>query len=55
MLYEVNANTESWMVAGRKRGHVSLSEKQGAVNYLLALICFGDAYLILPRRLSSGS
>lgn len=32
MLYEVNANTENWMIAGRKRGHVSLSEKQGSLN-----------------------
>ncbi|PON70583.1 TRAPP II complex, TRAPPC [Parasponia andersonii] len=30
VLYEVDANTENWMIAGRKRGHVSLSEKQGS-------------------------
>lgn len=29
VLYEVNANSENWMIAGRKRGHVSLSEEQG--------------------------
>nr|GEZ35519.1 trafficking protein particle complex II-specific subunit 130 homolog [Tanacetum cinerariifolium] len=29
VLYEVNANSENWMIAGRKRGHVSLSTKQG--------------------------
>nr|GFC56217.1 trafficking protein particle complex II-specific subunit 130 homolog [Tanacetum cinerariifolium] len=28
VLYEVNANSENWMIAGRKRGHVSLSTKQ---------------------------
>lgn len=36
VLYEVNANSESWMIAGRKRGHVSLSTKQGnRINELL--------------------
>lgn len=29
MLYEINANSEHWMIAGRKRGHVSVSTKQG--------------------------
>lgn len=29
VLYEVDANSENWMIAGRKRGHVSLSTKQG--------------------------
>uniref|UniRef100_A0A1D1Y829 Trafficking protein particle complex subunit 10 n=1 Tax=Anthurium amnicola TaxID=1678845 RepID=A0A1D1Y829_9ARAE len=29
-LYEVDANPENWMVAGRKRGHVALSTKQGS-------------------------
>lgn len=40
MLYEVSANTENWMIAGRKRGHVSLSAKQGFFNYLTSHICF---------------
>ncbi|XP_034688720.1 trafficking protein particle complex II-specific subunit 130 homolog isoform X2 [Vitis riparia] len=30
VLYEGNANSENWMIVGRKRGHVSLSTKQGA-------------------------
>eukprot|EP00268_Persea_americana_P056755 TRINITY_DN6742_c0_g1_i1.p1 TRINITY_DN6742_c0_g1~~TRINITY_DN6742_c0_g1_i1.p1 ORF type:complete len:1210 (-),score=246.92 TRINITY_DN6742_c0_g1_i1:638-4267(-) len=29
VLYEVKANPENWMIAGRKRGYVSLSTKQG--------------------------
>ncbi|KAK6154318.1 hypothetical protein DH2020_008566 [Rehmannia glutinosa] len=29
VLYEVNINPENWMIAGRKRGYVSLSTKQG--------------------------
>ncbi|ERN03403.1 hypothetical protein AMTR_s00003p00258550 [Amborella trichopoda] len=33
VLYEVDANPENWMVAGRKRGHVSLSMEQD--SYLL--------------------
>lgn len=39
VLYEVNANSDNWMIAGRKRGHASLSMKQGS-QYLLQLICF---------------
>ncbi|KAG9145490.1 hypothetical protein Leryth_019831 [Lithospermum erythrorhizon] len=30
LLYEVNANTENWMIAGRKRGHIALSTQQGS-------------------------
>ncbi|KAK1439582.1 hypothetical protein QVD17_05402 [Tagetes erecta] len=30
LLYEVNANSKNWMIAGRKRGHAPLSSKQGA-------------------------
>jgi hypothetical protein len=30
VLYEVNANSDNWMIAGRKRGHVSVSTKQGS-------------------------
>ncbi|PIA43136.1 hypothetical protein AQUCO_02000515v1 [Aquilegia coerulea] len=29
VLYEVNANSENWMLAGRKKGHISLPIKQG--------------------------
>ncbi|XP_058110724.1 trafficking protein particle complex II-specific subunit 130 homolog isoform X2 [Magnolia sinica] len=30
VLYEVKANRHNWMIAGRKRGHVSLSTKPGS-------------------------
>lgn len=30
VLYEVDANQEYWMIAGRKRGHVSLSSTRGS-------------------------
>ncbi|XP_010914497.1 trafficking protein particle complex II-specific subunit 130 homolog isoform X2 [Elaeis guineensis] len=30
VLYEVAANPENWMIAGRKRGHASLSKTQGS-------------------------
>lgn len=35
VLYEVNANTTNWMIAGRKRGHVSLSPEQGTEFFLI--------------------
>ncbi|XWS09944.1 hypothetical protein CRYUN_Cryun39dG0033300 [Craigia yunnanensis] len=38
MLYEVNANSENWMIAGRKRGHVSLATKQGS-RIVISLLC----------------
>ncbi|KAM7277867.1 hypothetical protein ACFE04_005001 [Oxalis oulophora] len=38
LLYEVNANAENWMVAGRKRGHVSLSIKQGS-RIVISILC----------------
>ncbi|KAI3809950.1 hypothetical protein L1987_19554 [Smallanthus sonchifolius] len=37
LLYEVNANSKNWMIAGRKRGHAPLSSKQGALNSLLSV------------------
>ncbi|XP_020591657.1 trafficking protein particle complex II-specific subunit 130 homolog [Phalaenopsis equestris] len=30
LFYEVDANPENWMIAGRKRGHVSLALTQGS-------------------------
>lgn len=30
VLYEVDANPEIWMIAGRKRGHISLSNARGS-------------------------
>ncbi|KAJ1377614.1 TRAPP II complex, TRAPPC10 [Sesbania bispinosa] len=38
VLYEVNANSGNWMIAGRKRGHVSLSTKQGA-RIIISVLC----------------
>jgi hypothetical protein len=38
VLYEVNANSENWMIAGRKRGHVSLSEEQGS-RVVISILC----------------
>lgn len=38
VLYEVNANSGNWMIAGRKRGHVSLSIKQGA-RIIISVLC----------------
>ncbi|XP_033138683.1 trafficking protein particle complex II-specific subunit 130 homolog isoform X1 [Brassica rapa] len=38
VLYEVNANSENWMIAGRKRGHVSLSEEKGS-RVVISILC----------------
>ncbi|KAH1103796.1 hypothetical protein GYH30_037617 [Glycine max] len=38
MLYEVNANSGNWMIAGRKRGYASLSTKQGA-RIVISVLC----------------
>ncbi|WCJ32139.1 hypothetical protein M5689_013579 [Euphorbia peplus] len=38
VLYEVNANSGTWMIAGRKRGHVSLSAKQGS-RIVISVLC----------------
>ncbi|KAK9269657.1 hypothetical protein L1049_001435 [Liquidambar formosana] len=38
VLYEVNANSENWMIAGRKRGHVSVSTKQGS-RIVISILC----------------
>ncbi|CAO2836054.1 unnamed protein product [Amaranthus hypochondriacus] len=38
VLYEVDANSENWMIAGRKRGHVSLSTKQGS-RIVISVMC----------------
>ncbi|CAL0326577.1 unnamed protein product [Lupinus luteus] len=38
VLYEVNANSGNWMIAGRKRGHASLSTKQGA-RIVISILC----------------
>ncbi|KAI3949933.1 hypothetical protein MKW92_020009 [Papaver armeniacum] len=38
VLYEVNTNPANWMIAGRKRGHVSLSTKQGS-RIVISITC----------------
>ncbi|KAK9688979.1 hypothetical protein RND81_09G026100 [Saponaria officinalis] len=38
VLYEVDANSENWMIAGRKRGHASLSTKQGS-RIVISVLC----------------
>ncbi|XP_010278302.1 PREDICTED: trafficking protein particle complex II-specific subunit 130 homolog isoform X2 [Nelumbo nucifera] len=38
VLYEINANPDNWMIAGRKRGHVSLSTKRGS-RIIISIIC----------------
>lgn len=38
VLYEVGANSDNWMLAGRKRGHVSLSTKQGS-RIVISILC----------------
>ncbi|KAL3503259.1 hypothetical protein ACH5RR_037708 [Cinchona calisaya] len=38
VLYEVNANPENWMIAGRKRGHILLSAKQGS-RMEISILC----------------
>ncbi|XP_044499943.1 trafficking protein particle complex II-specific subunit 130 homolog isoform X2 [Mangifera indica] len=38
VLYEVNANSDNWMIAGRKRGHISLPTKQGS-RIVISILC----------------
>ncbi|XP_068639813.1 trafficking protein particle complex II-specific subunit 130 homolog [Aristolochia californica] len=38
VLYEIKANAVHWMIAGRKRGHVSLSKQQGS-RIVISIIC----------------
>ncbi|KAL4580271.1 hypothetical protein LXL04_016458 [Taraxacum kok-saghyz] len=38
VVYEVNANSENWMIAGRKRGHAPLSTKQGS-RIEISILC----------------
>lgn len=35
VLYEIDAKSENWMIAGRKRGHVSLSPNQGLFTFFI--------------------
>lgn len=38
VLYEIDAKSENWMIAGRKRGYVSLSPKQGS-RMVISILC----------------
>lgn len=38
VLYAVSANSDNWMLAGRKRGHVSLSTEQGS-RIVISILC----------------
>ncbi|PKA56798.1 hypothetical protein AXF42_Ash002101 [Apostasia shenzhenica] len=38
LLYEVDANPENWMIAGRKRGHVSLEATRGS-RIMITVTC----------------
>ncbi|KAI4366085.1 hypothetical protein MLD38_022008 [Melastoma candidum] len=38
ILYEVNANSVNWMIAGRKRGYISLSNEQGS-RMIVSILC----------------
>ncbi|KAI4322902.1 hypothetical protein L6164_022552 [Bauhinia variegata] len=52
VLYEVNANSESWMIAGRKRGYVSLSTKQGSrINICVLCMPLVAGYVRPPQLL----
>ncbi|KAF5948872.1 hypothetical protein HYC85_014829 [Camellia sinensis] len=38
ILYEVDASSDNWMIAGRKRGHVPLSTNQGS-RIVISILC----------------
>jgi hypothetical protein len=38
ILYEIDAKSENWMIAGRKRGHVPLSTEQGS-RIVISILC----------------
>ncbi|KAL4378016.1 hypothetical protein GQ457_02G037710 [Hibiscus cannabinus] len=50
MLYEINVNSDKWMLAGRKRGHVSLAMKQGS-RIVISILCMPlvAGYIHPPR------
>ncbi|KAE8703230.1 TRS130 protein [Hibiscus syriacus] len=51
VLYEVSANHDNWMIAGRKRGHVSLSTKQGSRIFISVLCMPLNAGYVHPPHL----
>ncbi|PWA88389.1 CLUB [Artemisia annua] len=51
LLYEVNANAKNWMIAGRKRGHATLSTKQGSRTEITILCVPLAAGYVRPPQL----
>ncbi|KAK8527375.1 hypothetical protein V6N12_054589 [Hibiscus sabdariffa] len=51
LLYEVSVNSDNWMIAGRKRGHVSLSTKQGSRIFISVLCMPLNAGYVHPPHL----
>lgn len=50
VLYEVHANSDHWMIAGRKRGHVILSTEQGFFkSFCFIVLTFNLYYCVLCR------
>lgn len=50
VLYEVSANPENWMIAGRKRGHASLSVEQGSrINISILCVPLVAGYVRPPQ------
>ncbi|XP_020100478.1 trafficking protein particle complex II-specific subunit 130 homolog isoform X2 [Ananas comosus] len=50
VLYEVEANQQNWMIAGRKRGHVSLSTLQGSrIEITLTCVPLVSGYIRPPH------
>lgn len=53
VLYEIDAKSENWMIAGRKRGYVSLSPKQGLFTLFIThkkLMVIGDLEPMRRKR-----
>ncbi|XP_038974112.1 trafficking protein particle complex II-specific subunit 130 homolog [Phoenix dactylifera] len=50
VLYEVDANPENWMIAGRKRGHVSLSKTHGSrIEIMVTCVPLASGYVRPPH------
>lgn len=52
VLYEVSANSENWMIAGRKRGYADLSKDEGGPNPLIyLLILYSITFILFLKQL----
>ncbi|GKD65932.1 trafficking protein particle complex II-specific subunit 130 homolog isoform X1, partial [Tanacetum coccineum] len=51
LMYEINANKKNWMIAGRKRGHATLSTKQGSRTEITILCVPLAAGYVRPPQL----